>query len=76
MRGTLLQPTPVAAPPAPNRLWVADLDLCLYLVGVCLRGVRGRCRVVDNIFQIHHTFLLTGPDRLLDRVEHHRGRHC
>jgi hypothetical protein len=31
--------------------------------------------MVHNIFQIHHTFLLTGPDRLLDRIEHHRGGH-
>jgi hypothetical protein len=30
---------------------------------------------VDNIFELHDSFLLTGPDGLLDRVEDHRGGH-
>src|SRR6202011_4749152 len=31
--------------------------------------------MVDNVFQIQDTFLLAGPDGLLDGVEHHRGSH-
>jgi hypothetical protein len=31
--------------------------------------------MVDNIFEIKNTFLSTRPDGLLDRIEHHRGRH-
>ena len=31
--------------------------------------------MVHNIFQIEYTFLLAGPDRLLDRVEDQRGDH-
>jgi hypothetical protein len=31
--------------------------------------------MVDNIFEVQYTFLLAGPDRLLDRVEHHGRGH-
>jgi hypothetical protein len=33
---------------------------------------RSPIRMVDNIFEIEDTFLLAGPDSLLDRVENHR----
>jgi hypothetical protein len=40
------------------------------------RGVLGpSISVVDNIFEIENAFLLTRPDGLLDRIEHHRGGH-
>src|ERR1700730_13339821 len=38
-------------------------------------ALRSSIRVVDNVFQVHCAFLLSGPDRLLDRVEHHGRRH-
>jgi hypothetical protein len=39
------------------------------------RVLRPSIRMVDNIFKIHDAFLLAGPDRLLDGIEHHRGGH-
>jgi hypothetical protein len=31
--------------------------------------------VVDNVFQVDSSFLLSGPDGVFDRVEHHGRRH-
>ena len=38
-------------------------------------ALRSSIRMVHNIVQVKHAFMLAGPDRLLDPIEHHRGRH-